>query len=84
MDGWTIGLVIGGAVIVLLLVLMTVVVRAAARVATQVQEVLVALEDVRAKTDGLATLDRMGDATITDGAVTRPVPDEKAGGEGAR
>ncbi len=81
MDGWTIGLIVGGVVAVLLLVLTAIVASVAARVGRQVQEVLVALEDVRAMTEGLAELERMGDATVPDGAATRPPEEEGPGGK---
>ncbi len=83
MDGWTIGLLIGGAAIVLLLVLMVVVVRTASKVASRAEAVLVALEDVRAKTD-LSGLDAMGGATVTDGGARKEGPGDSAGGESAR
>lgn len=80
MDGWTIGLIVGGALVVLLMVLTAMVVSAAARVGRQVHEVMVALEDVRSKTEALADLERIGDATVPDGAAGRAPEGEERGG----
>ena len=81
MDGWTIGLIVGGVLIVLLLALTAVVVAAAARVGRQVNEVMVALEDVRSKTEALAELERLGEATVPDGAASRGPEGEEQGGQ---
>ena len=83
MDGWTIGLLIGGAGIVLLLVLMLVVVKTASKVASRAEAVLVALEDVQAKTN-LSGLDGMRGATVTDGGASKAGPEDDAGGQDAR
>ncbi len=48
MDGWVIGLLAGGAVLVVMVVLLGVVVKAAARTAATAQEVLIALEELKA------------------------------------
>ena len=81
MDGWTIGLIVGGLLVVLLLALTAVVVSAAARVGRQVHEVLVALEDVRSKTEALAELERLGEATVPNGAATTSPEGEAPGGQ---
>ncbi|MDP9070769.1 MAG: hypothetical protein M3N68_05700 [Actinomycetota bacterium] len=57
MDGWTIVLVIGGAMIVLLMALVAVITITARRIAVKAEAVLVALEEVRTKTLGLSELD---------------------------
>ena len=50
MDGWIIGLVAGGALLLVLVLLLGVVTKAAATTAQTAQAVLVALEDVKAST----------------------------------
>ena len=57
MDGWTIVLVVGMALIVLLMALVAVISITARRLASRAEAVLVALEEVRAKTLALADLD---------------------------
>jgi urease gamma subunit len=80
-DGWTIALIVGGILLVLLLALTAMVVSAAARVGRQVNEVMVALEEVRSKTEVLAELERMGDATVPDGAAGSLPDGEEGGGQ---
>ena len=66
-----IGLLAGGAVLVLMVVLMGVVVKAAARTAATARAVLVALEELKANTAPLADLrspDVPGGTTGTPGA----------------
>lgn len=56
MDGWIIGLVAGGLVLVALMVLLGVVVKSAATTAQTAQAVLDALEEIKATTAPLADL----------------------------
>jgi hypothetical protein len=46
-----------------------------------VHEVLVALEDVRSKTEALAELERLGEATVPNGAATTSPEGEAPGGQ---
>ncbi len=57
MDAWTIVLVIGMVLIVLLMGLVAVISITARRLTSRAEAVLVALEEVRTKTLGLAELD---------------------------
>lgn len=78
-------LVLGALVIAGFVGLLVVVVRATARTADNAREILVALEDIQARTSVLAQLDGMGN---TDGGTRPPSPGslgERAGngsGEG--
>ncbi len=56
MDGWIIGLVAGGVLLLGLVVVLRVVVKAAATTADTAQAILVALEDVRTSTAPLNSL----------------------------
>ena len=58
MDGWTIVLVIGGAMIVLLMALVAVITITARRLASKAEAVLVALEELRTNTLGMSELDQ--------------------------
>ncbi len=81
MDGWTIGLLIGGVGIVLVLALMAVVMLVASKTARNAQAVLVALEDVRAKIEAASSLDQVAGAVPGDGAANRPAPGDRPEGE---
>ena len=73
MDGWTIVLVVGMALIVLLMGLVAVISITAKRLASRTEAVLVALEELRTKTLGLAELQ----------GVEPPSPADGRGGPGA-
>jgi hypothetical protein len=72
MDGWLVALLAGMVVLVLLTVLLGIVVRAAARTVETSQAILVAREEVRARTEGLAELQAL--------ATRRTGPDTPAPG----
>ncbi len=68
MDGWTIGLVAGGALLLGLVVLFGVVVKAAATTARTAQAILMALEEVKASTAPLSDLRQFDpDGTVASG-----------------
>jgi hypothetical protein len=56
LDGWIIGLVVGGVLLLGLVVVLRVVVKAAATTAETAQAILVALEDVKSSTAPLTNL----------------------------
>ncbi len=64
MDGWIIGLVVGGVLLLGLVVVLRVVVKAAATTAETAQAILVALEDLRSTTAPLAQLGRLDPETL--------------------
>ncbi len=71
MDPWIIGLVAGAVVLVLMVVLLSVVVKVAARTADTAQQVLVALEELKANTAPLAGF---GSGDVAGGPAGAPSP----------
>jgi type II secretory pathway component PulM len=77
MNGWIIGLVAGGVLLLVLVVLLGVVVKAAATTAKTAQAVLAAMEEVRANTAALAELGELDLEAL--GAVGNGAPADNRG-----
>jgi len=82
LDGWIIGLIAGGVLLLCLMVLVGVVIKAASTTAQTAQAILVALEDVKASTAPLSKLRPFDPETMGPEVRFRTAMEEQRGKEG--